>query len=431
MSTGQYGVTSVFGGSSGVGPFLVPGGLNSGSTVNVYVVGPVVPGTPTGSISLPNVTLPAPAPTTQSTFSLGVVAANGYPVSAVQVGVDATLAWSADPGQRATMATAFKVFRAQLEALEAAKSPALLPGASELIANRLAAALPLRFDEILTYYYGFDAVGQTIDLVPGMSLRIDWAGYQYCDGPGGTGFGLNGFTATGTSHLEIVRRPDGTLAFDGFSAQFAQGVSLQPPAGCPLLAGGPIDLQLLGNGRRHLRLLWPASFSGAGSVDNAGTTNQLSCTLLGASTFADIEAATAATLAGQSACGTQSSGDDPIVSSSFTGRVTLVPELWIWVGGMPQRVPVGTTVRNVAQRFADPIPLQMQAGGGSPTNFKLTVQRWTQANAQPITASIPGFDLSLIDLSKGSAAVGPLGDGFDTPLVKGDNFWTNVAKAPS
>lgn len=431
MSTGQYGVTSTFGGISGVGPFLVPGGLSSGNAISAFVVGPVVPGTPTGSITLPNVTLPAPAPATQSTFSLSVVPANGYAVSAVKVAVDPTLAWSADPSQRAAMAMAFRVFRAQLEALEAASSPALLPGASELIVNRLASALPLRFDEILTYYYAFDPVGQTIDLVPGMSLRIDWAGYQYCDGPGGPGFGLNGFGATGTSHLEIARRPDRTLAFDGFSAQFSQGVSLQPPAGCPLLAGGPVDLQLLGNGRRHLRLVWPTSFSGAGSVDNSGTTNQLSCILLGASTFADIEAATAATLAGQSACGAQGSGADPIVSIAFTGRVTLVPEIWIWFGGVPQRVPVGTTVRNLAQRFADPIPLQMQSGGGSPTNFKLTVQRWTQANAQPISASVPGFDLSLIDLSKGSAAMGPLGDGFDTPLVKGDNFWINVAQAPS
>jgi hypothetical protein len=430
MSAGQYGVTSTFGGSSGVGPFLVPSGLTPGAAITVFVVGPIVPGAQAGAVSLPNVTLPAPAPTTQSTFSLSVVAGQGYPWSAAQIGVDKAVAWSADPTQRAAMAMAFKVFRAQLEALETASSPVLLRGASDVIVNRLASALPLRFDEVLAYYYAFDPAAQTIDLLPGMSLRVDWAGYQYCDGPGGPGYGLNGFGATGTSHLEIVRRPDQTLAFDGFSAQFSQGVSLQPPAGCPLLAGGPVDLQVLGNGRPHLRLVWPASFSGAGSVDNSGTSNQLSCTLLGASTFADIEAATAATLAGESACGTQSGGA-PIVSISFTGRVTVVPEIWIWLGGVPQRVPVGTTVRNMAQRFGDPIPLQMQAGGGSPTNLKLTVQRWTQANAQPIGPSSPGFDLGVIDLSKGSAAIGPLGDGFDTPLVKGDNFWINVAGPPS
>src|SRR5687768_15521144 len=226
MSAGQYGVTSSFGGSTGVGPFLVPSGLTSGAAIAVYVVGPVSPGAPTGAVTLPDVTLPAPAPATQSTFSLNIVAAGGYPLSAVQVGVDKTVAWSADPTQRTTMATAFKVFRAQLEALEAVNSPVLLPGAADLIVNRLASALPLRFDEILTYYYAFDPVGQTIDLLPGMSLRVDWAGYQYCDGPGGAGFGLNGFGATGTSRLEIARRADRTLAFDAFSAQFSQGVSL-------------------------------------------------------------------------------------------------------------------------------------------------------------------------------------------------------------
>ena len=297
----------------------------------------------------------------------------------------------------------------------------LLPGASDLIVNRLASAIPLRFDEILTYYYAFDPVTQSIDLLPGMSLRVDWAGYQYCDGPGGPGAGLNGFGTTGTSRLEITRRPDLTLAFDAFSAQFTQGVALQPPAGCPLLAGGPVDLQLLGNGRRHLRLVWPASFSGAGSVDNAGTINQLSCVLLGASTFADLEAATAATVAGQSACGTQGSGSDPIVSIAFTGRVTLVPEIWIWALGTPQRVPIGTTVRNIAQRFADPIAMQMQLGTNI-SNLQLAVQRWTQINAPPINPNTPSFNIGAIDLSKGASAVGPLGDGFDTPLIKGDSL---------
>jgi hypothetical protein len=423
MTAGQYGVTSSFGGATGVGPFLVPTGLTSGSAVSVYVVGPVVPGTQAGAVTLPSVTLPAPMPPTQSIFTLAIVAAMGNsPLPAVQVGVDKTAVWSADSTQRATMATAFKVFRAQLEALEGGSSPPLLPGASDLIVNRLASALPLRFDEILTYYYAFDAATQTIDLLPGMSLRVDWAGYQYCDGPGGPGAGLNGFGATGTSHLEIVRRPDGTLAFDGFSAQFTQGVALQPPAGCPLLAGGPLDLQLAGNGRRHLRLVWPTSFSGAGSVDNGGTTGQLSCILLGASSFADIEAATAAAVGGQSACGTQSSGAAPIVSIAFTGRVTLVPEIWVWALGVAQRVPLGTTVRNFAQRFADPISMQMQGGGGSPTNLQLSVQRWAQMNAPPMNPSTPGFTIGPIDLSKAASAVGPLGDGFDTPLIKGDYF---------
>lgn len=421
MSAGQYGVTSSFGGATGVGPFLVPAGLTSGNTVSVYVVGPVAPGAKAGAITLPSVTLPSPMPSTQSTFTASIVAAMGNsPVPAVQIDVDKTLVWSADSTQRASMATAFKVLRAQLEALESGNAPLLLPGGSDLIVNRLASALPLRFDEILAYYYAFDATAQTIDLLPGMSLRVDWAGYQYCDGPGGPGAGLNGFGATGTSRLEIVRRPDGTLAFDGFSAQFTQGVTLQPPAGCPLLAGGPLDLQVAGNGRRHLRLVWPTSFSGAGSVDNSGTIGQLSCILLGASSFADIEAATAAVVAGQNACGTQSSGADPIVSITFTGRVTLVPEIWIWMLGTPHRVPLGTTVRNFAQRFVDPTPLQMQAGSLAPTNLQLTIQRWAQINAPPMNPNTPGFDIGAIDLSKGASAVGPLGDGFDTPLIKGD-----------
>lgn len=431
MSTGQYGVTSSFGGATGVGPFLVPPNLTPGGTVDIYVVGPVAAGAAAGSVTLPEVTLPAPLPSTQTTFTLSIVAPiGGFPLPAAQVGVEPASAWSADQATRATMAAAFKVFRAQLEALETEASAPLAPGASALIANRVAAALPLRFDEILPYYYAFDAAARSIDLVPGMSLRVDWAGYQYADGPGGPGYGFNGFVTTGTSHLEVVRRPDGTLAFDAFSAQFAPGISVQPPAGCPLLAGGPLDLQLAGNGRRHLRLVWPGSFSGAGSVANAGTGNQLSCVLLGAASFADLEAATAAVIGDQSACGTGSAAAPPVVSISFTGRVTLVPEIWVWVLGAAQRVPVGTTVRNLAQRFADPIPLQMQGGGGSPTNLQLALQRWAQTNVPPVNPWSPTFGVVAIDLSQAAAAAGPLGDGFDAPLVKGDWFAIELPQLP-
>jgi len=425
-TAGQYRVSNRFGGASNVGPFLVPASLTPGGEVNVYVVGPVAPGAPSGAVTLPSVTLPSPAPSSQSIFTLQIGAPQGFPLAPAMVGVDKTYAWSADATQRATMATASKVFRAQLEALETASSPPLLPGASDLIVNRLASAVPLRFDEILTYYYAFDPTAQSVDLTPGMSLRVDWAGYQYCDGPGGPGYGLNGFAATGSSHLEVARRPDLTLAFDSFSALFAPGIGLQPPAGCPLIAGGPVDLQLSGNGRRHLRLVWPTSFSSAGSLDNSGTSSQVSCILLGAASVADLEAATAAVVTGQSACGTQSPGAPPVVSIAFTGRVTLVPEIWVRMCGSPQRAPLGTTVRNLVQRFADPVAIQMQPGNLSPTNLKLSLMRWVQMNAKPNGPMVPTFDVRPIDLSTAASATGPLGDGFDTPLIKGDIFAINL-----
>ena len=70
--------------------------------------------------------------------------------------------------------------------------------------------------------------------------------------------------------------------------------------------------------------------------------------------------------------------------------------------------------------------MQMQAGGGSPTNLGLTLQRWAQVNAPPVNPSTPGFNIGPIDLSRASSAIGPLGDGFDTPLIKGDWFSINL-----
>ena len=389
MPSGQYSVTSSFGQQTGVGPYLLPTGLDTTKPVQIFIVGAVAPNAPGGAVALPSVALPSPAPSSQTVFTLRIYPAQGgSPMAAAEVDVDEASVWSADATTRATMATAFKVFRAQLEALEAAGTPVLLPGASDLIVNRIASAMPLRFDEILAYYYGFDAVAQSIDLLPGMSLRVDWAGYQYCDAPGGSGYAFNGFGTTGTSHLEVARLPDRTLAFDGFSARFVPGFVLQPPPACPIFAGGPVDLQLQGNARRHLRLVWPNSFAGASNVDNSGSANQLSCVLLGADTFADIEAATAAVAAGQSPCVQPATGDDPIVAIEFTSRVTAVPEIWVWMSGIPHRVPLGTTVRNLVQRFMDPIPQQMQLNTVT-TNLQLKVRRWQQVNMPPINPMTP------------------------------------------
>jgi len=94
--------------------------------------------------------------------------------------------------------------------------------------------------------------------------------------------------------------------------------------------------------------------------------------------------------------------------------------------GSPQRAPLGTTVRNLVQRFADPVAIQMQPGNLSPTNLKLSLMRWVQMNAKPNGPMVPTFDVRPIDLSTAASATGPLGDGFDTPLIKGDIFAINL-----
>jgi len=66
---------------------------------------------------------------------------------------------------------------------------------------RVASGIPLRIDEILFYHYGLNPTQQNpqqyIDLQPGMTLRAEWGGYQYCDAPGGPGNALNGYVGYG------------------------------------------------------------------------------------------------------------------------------------------------------------------------------------------------------------------------------------------
>ena len=426
-----YSIASTFDGTSNVGPFLLPTGATPGQPITVYLAAPVASTAAAGPVNLPALTLTQPTPlsATQNVFSAQVVASSGGPRSGpptLQVTAQPTLVWSADAADRAALLVAFQVFQAQLEALEGVAGSPLVKGCAELVANRVASSLPLRYDEVLPYFHGFDRAGQTIDIAPGMVLQVAWAGYQYCDGPGGPGEGSNGFVTTGQSLLDVVRRPDGTLAFDSFSGLFAPGVQLQPanpapPSNSPVQAGGPVDLQLGGNARRHFKLVWPAAFPASNSTESPGATS-LGCQLVGADTFVDLAASVALIQSGQSGCITQADGK-PVVVIGFTGRVTIVPCICTWTNGVPQTVAVGTTLRNAAQRIADLAPSQLADALGA-SSFS----RWMQLAPKP-NRQDDIYGVSTIDFSAADAATGPCGDGFDLPLLKGDTlaFGSTVA----
>jgi len=437
--SGNYSVSSDLpptGAATGPGPFLLP---PAATTVDytqplvIYVVG-VTPPVTTAST-------PVPSGAAQPAFSLSLAPAPvSTGLSAAVVTIPAAYAYSAGPAKRTQMAAYFAAFRSQIEALEtgtASQAALLLPGGSDLILDRVAAAMPLRYDEVLAYYYNFSAANQSIDLSAGMSLRIEWAGYQYGDAPNGPGYGLNGYVNSGSSRLAIVSQPDLTLAqtdplvpdlrlaFDAFPARLAPGYALAPaPAtSCPLLASGTPDLQLAGIARRRLRLIWPAAFAAVGNPVDPGTSNAFSCRLIGADTYADLDAATADVLNGNAGCGMQAAGNNPIVSIVFNGRVTLVPEIGVWMKGALTQVPVGTTAKNLALAAAGPAPMQFNSTLGA-SNLFFTLRRWTQSSAQPISGQAVAYSPTLIDFTgafTGAApARGPAGNSFDLPLVKGD-----------
>lgn len=427
----KYSITSSFGGQSGIGPFLIPATATSGQDVDIYVVGPVDSNAAAGPVILPNVTLPTPLLATQTVFSAQIVLPGASaPLPALQITAAAALVWSADSTDRTNLLIAFQVFMAQLEALEVAATPVIVKGSAELIVGRVAAMLPLQYDEILPFFYDFDPLHQTIGVSAGMALQVAWAGYQYCDGPDGPNEGFNGFATTGLTVLDVVRRPDFTLAFDSFSGLFNPGVQLQPPPPppppepVPIQAGGPVDLQLGGNARRHVKLLWPTIFPASNSTQPSGTS--LSCQLVCADTYADLAAAVAQVLGGSGSGIITQADNKPTVVIQFTGRVTIVPYVRTWANGVAQTVAVGTTLRNVVQRYADPAPYQLANTGIGATPFSLGFGRWVQNNDPPFP---PGshddtYMLGAINFTDADQAIGPCGDGFDLPLLKGDTLTT-------
>jgi hypothetical protein len=348
---------------------------------------------------------------------------------------------------RNALQTSFISFQQQVEALEVT-SKALVPGGARLLLARVASGLPLRIDEILFYHYGLNPTQQNaqqyIDLQPGMAVRAEWGGYQYCDAPGGPGNALNSYVGYGASRFMVSQTVNGLLTFDPFVRRL--NYTLNPPVACPLVAGGLLDVvaafqqspssqppvQASGNARRHLRLVYPTQFAGSGTINNVATPP--TCVLLGADTFVDLTAATNDVLnpAGSSGCITPTAGNNPITSISFNGRAIFIPEITVLVRGAAMSVPVGTTVRNVMQQFVDPALGQFNAGT---SELVPQMYRYMQGMVPPFfpsTAPKPNAPYGIANVvfntlsTLGPAMLqGPYGDQWDLPLLKGDSLtWT-------
>jgi hypothetical protein len=407
------------------GPFLVPP-VTVGTPVYtnpllIYVIAVCAPGTTATTKGITSAD--------NSVFQLSFTASSYSNTTFLAlVSVAAASVYSQDPTVRAQMLAAFRQFRQQVEALEVpatATTGGLLPGATATVLNRVALSMPLRLNEALSYLYSFDSLKQYVDLAPGMGLRVEWADYQYCDPPGGPGYGYNSFANTGSSLLRVAQKPDLTLTLDAFGGLFAPGYNTSPAATCPILAAGPMDLNLSGNSRRHVRIIFPTTIAGSGSIDNSGTQQQLSSWLVGADTFVDLEAATTDILNGGTGCGKHSGNNQPIVSINFTSRVMLIPEISVRFNGTPVSVPLGTTIRDLIAQFADPAAAQYLNSNAIYSDIGLVLKRWLQNTGYPSTAAtVKYYQANFLFLPSNTAQppvyAGVAGDQYDTPLLKGD-----------
>ncbi|MDX2215870.1 MAG: LamG-like jellyroll fold domain-containing protein [Oculatellaceae cyanobacterium bins.114] len=288
--------------------------------------------------------------------------------------------------------------------LEKVEERSLYPGALTLVKARIAERLPLPLDQLLYYYYGFEPDKNIIDLHGGMRLRVDYQTYQFVHPASPSA--SSGFVGSGTTyyHLNSYRR-NGPIPFLGLDA-FLSALSLTTQPNQELGFGGGIDLFRVGYRMPYGRLVYPRQVAGNEGLPNGERTTAL----IGAKSLVDLNQATQRLLS----TGRLESTND-YLSVFFRGRATVIPEIAVFVQGQPEYVPVGTTLRQVLERYAS-VPM------GLPGQT-LTLQMGTPRISRLIHEGIddaPSY--RFVNLSNAQAtAIG--WDPYDLPVVKGDRIF--------
>ena len=284
-----------------------------------------------------------------------------------------------------------------------------LSGAAQLLQLRIAESLPLAYDSLLSYYYGFQttAEGNYVDLQAGMRLRVDFQNYQYVRSLRENA--RSGFVGSGSSYLQLHnytrRLNDGTLehllGFDGFLSQLTTNVGGLLTDG----AGGALDLQNTGYRKAYYRLIYPSNFS----AENSSINPAQQVSIIGADTYTQLAAATEQFL---------KSGIVPIGVPVFYfhGKAAVVPEIAVFVREHPVYVSLGTTLRQLLERYSG---LSTSAISGQDMHTFL-------GNSRPLRIVHEGIEnrpsYRFINIAETEYATDGT-DSLDLALIKGDRFY--------
>ena len=303
---------------------------------------------------------------------------------------------------------AYRSFLANLATLES-QSGKVLPGAVPLIKARIAERVPMSLDRSLFYHYGFEPSQGFVDLLAGMRLRVDYQNFQEL--PVRSGVTTKGFAGSGSSYYSINSYlqpvtnglPIPLLGFDAFTTKLQLGIGADASKDG---GGGILDFQKVGFRQPYYRLFYPSQFAGPGVPSGV----ERVITIVGAANSAELQAATQQYLDNNGVINTTNIR----VSCFFRGRVVVVPEIAVLVQEQPVYVPVGTTVRQLIERYA-----------GMPACFASQDLRQFQGTLRPRRLvhegvdSVPGYKfLHVADYQRSDRL-----DSFDLPVIKGDRFY--------
>lgn len=255
-------------------------------------------------------------------------------------------------------ALAFGGARAQLAAdyralLRNAETSGASPRGIFALQQAIARLMPQTFDETLYYSYGLSSLGGSVDLRPGMVLRVAFSSFDLAAVSGAPTWS-SGYTGGPVLDYDIgdyighIGGDEGWLVgFDAFvDWAVTQGVLTVPAPQLPPAPGGGIaqsggadaaDLSYPLFAQPFYRLLIPHQLQGADTPANSATNQQF--TIAAAAKWGEIDQATAAPGGG-------------VHVAYFRGRAVLRACIRVTVDGAEHVVPVGTTVGNLLDRVA-------------------------------------------------------------------------------
>lgn len=394
--------------------YIYPPNFNKGEDAVVYLPSLLTPGVaPTDATLEPTVV----GGQTQTLFTLSW-ATQGQGQTA-QIAIDKG-AFEQDAASRKTLSQAFGTFREQVIELEqrelknssGRQTSALLPGGAFLLINRAASALNLSYKDSLSYFYNLQHNKRRVDLIPGMRLRIEPAGFSFHAPPSRAGHQANGYATTGTYFLNVNRDRSNTITFNPWSTAIL--ASQVTPSGASKGIGrqvlGLLDLSGQGMAKKHWRLIWPEQFGGVESASD-DPDFQHNVALIGGDTFAELTEATEFY--------TNGTATKNGCCAYLSGRGIVIPEIAVTFNGEAIWVGVGTTLRQVLSGQAEVALPQMAGPIGTVGNvFDASLTRWSQSPDGASYVCVP------VQLPSNTAAIFDTnGDTqWDVPLLMGDEI---------
>ncbi len=279
-----------------------------------------------------------------------------------------------------------------------------------LLKQRIIERLPLDYNQVLEYYYGWNLTENYLDLTGGMRLRIDFQNYQFVQasdptalrgyaGSGGFYINVNSYT-----HTDSNNNSSQLLGFGSFISRLETDneMNLEKDG-----AGGVFDLLKASNRKAYYRLVYPKQ-------PIAGNDPERLITFIGADNLAQLDADTKYLIEKLDTKEEIEITSDS-VSFYFRGKAMVVPEIKVFVSDEEIYVPIGTTIRQLVEQYDD-IP---RDGLGQDLNVFMGKSRPMRrihegANSQPEYRFINFSDLGETDSTSNV---------LDLPLIKGDRFY--------